>query len=99
MIIKLYKFGDLLISRPAGREAYLSAKAYILGKKLAFLEIDFEKVKVLTPSWIDEFITLLKKDHPKVIIKFQNTDNPTVISSLKVISSSYPEFGRPNPRH
>lgn len=87
MIIKLYKFGDLLISRPAGREAYYGAKAYLLGKKPQVVEFDFHQVKVLTPSWIDEFIILLKKDYPGVTIRFSKSDNPSVISSLKIISS------------
>ena len=76
----------MLISRPGGREAYLSAKAYILNEKFDRLEFDFEKVKVLTPSWIDEFITLFKKDYPGIKIIFLPSDNPTVTASLKVIS-------------
>lgn len=76
----------MLISRPAGREAYLSAKAYLLPNNPKTIEFDFEKVKVLTPSWIDEFITLLKKDYQGVKINFLQSDNPTVTASLKVIS-------------
>ena len=30
MKIELKKFGNILISRPAGREAYLAASAYLL---------------------------------------------------------------------
>ena len=78
----------MLISRPAGREAYLSAKAYLLNKKPDPIELDFEGVKVLTPSWIGEFITLLKKDYPKIKINFLPSNNPTVVSCLKVISIS-----------
>src|SRR3989338_6154857 len=99
MIIKLYKFGDLLISRPAGREAYLSAKAYLFTKTPQIIEFDFEQVKVLTPSWIDEFITLLKKEYPQVKIEFRKSNNPTVISSLKVISSSSPVSDQPYRKH
>ncbi|KKS97489.1 MAG: hypothetical protein UV73_C0008G0009 [Candidatus Gottesmanbacteria bacterium GW2011_GWA2_43_14] len=88
MTIKLYKFGDFLISRPAGRDAYLSAKAYLLNKKADAIELDFEKIKVLTPSWLDEFLMMLKKDYPEAEIKYRPSDNPTVISSLKTISQS-----------
>ncbi|KKS47888.1 hypothetical protein A3J20_03500 [Candidatus Gottesmanbacteria bacterium RIFCSPLOWO2_02_FULL_42_29] len=88
MTIKLSKFGEMLISRPAGREAYFSAKAYLLGKNPGMVEFDFDKIKVLTPSWIDEFIALLKNDFPKTKIKFLHSHNPTVISSLKIISAS-----------
>jgi len=83
MTIKLSKFGEMLISRPAGREAYFS-----LGKNPGMVEFDFDKIKVLTPSWIDEFIALLKNDFPKTKIKFLHSHNPTVISSLKIISAS-----------
>lgn len=88
MRIKLSKFGSLLISRPAGRESYYSAKAYLFTKKLKNLEIDFEGIKVLGPSWIDEFIHLFKKDHPQTKIVFKNTTNPTVASSLEVIGKN-----------
>ena len=78
----------MLISRPAGREAYFAAKAYLLNEKFETIEFDFEKVKVLTPSWMDEFITLLKTDYPKVKIEFLKSDNPSVESTLKIISAS-----------
>ena len=76
----------MLISRPAGREAYLSAKAYLLEKNLQSVVFDFNKIKVLTPSWIDEFLIMLKNDFPEAEIKFLPSDNPTVISSLKILS-------------
>ena len=85
MIIKLAKFGEMLVSRPAGREAYLSAKAYLLKDKLRDIEIDFDGVKVLTPSWLDEFYTLLKNDYPGVSIRFLKSDNPSVTASETVI--------------
>lgn len=85
MKIKLAKFGEMLISRPAGREAYLSAKAYLIKDKPKELEIDFDRVKVLTPSWMDEFTTSARKDYPGVKIKYLKSDNPTVIASLKTI--------------
>ncbi len=85
MIIKLAKFGEMLVSRPAGREAYLSAKAYLLKDKLRDIEIDFDGVKVLTPSWLDEFYTLLKNGYPGVSIRFLKSDNPSVTASETVI--------------
>lgn len=88
MDIKLHKFGEMLISRPSGREAYLSARAYLLNKKSDVVRIDFKKVKVLTPSWIDEFLTLLKIDYPDIRVEFKKSDNPTVIASIKILDSS-----------
>jgi len=46
MKIELKKFGEILISRPAGREAYL-LKGILLEEEI---EIDFNGVKVLAPS-------------------------------------------------
>lgn len=85
MILKLSKFGLLLTSRPAGREAYFSAKAYLLPEKPDLVEVDFEGVKVLTPSWLDEFLTLFRHNYPKTKIVFKKSDNQSVISSLKIL--------------
>ena len=85
MKIELKKFGEMLISRPAGREAYLAMSAYLTKDidKNEPIEIDFSKVKVLTPSWADEVITKLSKDFKN--IKLLNTENPTVQSTLKTL--------------
>jgi hypothetical protein len=86
MVIKLNKFGDMLISRPQGREAYLALKAYNLRdvKKSEEIKIDFDGVKVLTPSWADEVVTQLSNEYKKV--KLVNvTKNPTVKLTLKTL--------------
>lgn len=85
MKIQVHKFGKILISRPAGREAYLSAKAYLIPKKTDSVEFDFKEVKVLSPSWISEFISILKIDYPKAKISFSNTQNPSVSQSLSIL--------------
>ncbi|MBI3459126.1 DUF4325 domain-containing protein [Candidatus Azambacteria bacterium] len=85
MIIELKKFGDVLISRPAGREAYLAMSAYLL-KDVAKDEriiIDFSGIKVLTPSWADEVLIPLAKDY---IVDFKNTSNLTVQETLKTLT-------------
>ncbi|MDP2934088.1 MAG: DUF4325 domain-containing protein, partial [bacterium] len=85
MKIKLKKFGQVLSSRPAGREAWLTAQAYILPKtKTAKIEIDFDGVLVLSPSWADEFITPLRKKYGK-IISFLPNKNSTVKATLEII--------------
>lgn len=86
MTLELVKFGDMLISRPSGREAYLSAKAYLLKESLVEVVVNFDGVKVLTPSWLDEFFTLFKKDYPKTKITFLKSNNPSVSASLEIIS-------------
>ena len=85
MKIELKKFGEMLISRPAGREAYLAMSAYLTKdiNKNELIEIDFSEVKVLTPSWADEVITKLSEDFKN--IKFLNTKNPTVQATLKTL--------------
>lgn len=88
MEIKLVKFGEMLVSRPAGREAYLSAKAYLLKGNLPEVEISFDGVKVLTPSWLSEFLDLLKIDFPKTKIVFLKSENPSVQATLKILNLS-----------
>lgn len=85
MLIKVCNFGEVLMSRPAGREAFLFAKAYVL-KEFNNEEIilDFEGVKVLAPSWADEFIPGIKKQYTDNI-QYINTDNPSVKASLKTV--------------
>lgn len=81
----LKKFGALLISRPAGKEAYLAAKAYILPKnREEEIIVDFEGVDVLAPSWADEFLTKLKEDFPGKV-SFINTENPSVRATLETL--------------
>ncbi|MBR5095879.1 MAG: STAS-like domain-containing protein [Treponema sp.] len=84
MTLTIHNFGDVLMSRPAGKEAFLMAKAYILGQPAPDekISLDFSDVKVLAPSWADEFITNLKSTYPNQI-EFINTDNETVTESLK----------------
>ncbi len=85
MKIELKKFGAILTSRPAGKDAYLSAKAYLLpSDQTEKIEIDFSGVAVLTPSWADEFITPLKKEYGERVVLLQN-NNPSVKSTLEII--------------
>ena len=86
MRVELKKFGEILISRPAGREAFLAMSAYLtkgLPENEA-IEIDFSGVKVLTPSWADEVITKIAHDFRN--IKLINTANSTVKATLKTLS-------------
>lgn len=85
MILEVKKFGEVLSSRPAGREAALVTLSYFIkntGDQK--LEIDFKDVLVMTPSWLSEFIQTLK-EKKQIQITFFKTDNPSVISSLEII--------------
>jgi hypothetical protein len=85
MKIELKKFGDMLISRPSGREAYLVMSAYLTKglDKDELIEIDFAGVKVMTPSWADEVITKIAKEFKN--IKLLNTENSTVQACLRTL--------------
>jgi len=86
MTIDISKFGDILMSRPAGREAFLMAKAYVFKEVQQDEEmvLDFGQVKVLAPSWADEFITGIKSEYSSNV-QFINTENPSVKASLEAI--------------
>jgi hypothetical protein len=86
MEIKVSNFGDMLMSRPAGREAFMKAKANVLKelKKNETLILDFEGIKVLAPSWADEFVSGIKREYGNEM-QFINTENPSVHASLKTV--------------
>lgn len=85
MRIEIKKFGEMLTSRPAGKEAYLSAKAYILPKDLTEeIILDFSGVDVLAPSWADEFITKIMEDYTDMV-SFEHTENPSVQATLEIL--------------
>jgi len=85
MRVELKKLGEILVSRPAGREVYLAMSAYLTKglPKDETIEIDFSGVKVLTPSWADEVITKIALDFKN--LKLVNTANPTVKATLKTL--------------
>lgn len=75
MRIELQKFGKLLISRPAGREAWLVAQAYLLSHEDKNIEVDFSGVTVLTPSWAGEFLVPLKEKYPNGVTLLPYTNS------------------------
>jgi hypothetical protein len=88
MIIPLVNFGDVLMSRPAGKEAFLLAKAYVFTEinNNDTIILDFDGIKVLAPSWADEFISGIKSTFSNTI-QYINTDNPSVKASLKAVDT------------
>ncbi len=84
--IQIGKFGEDLLSRPEGREAFLVMRSYHIPKNFnGTVELNFDGVKVMTPSWLDEVVTGLKNDM-HVEVKFLPSNNPTVTESIKAIS-------------
>ena len=86
MNVQIKKFGDVLMSRPAGKDAFLLAESHLFNSLNSDEEIslDFADVKVLTPSWADEFISGIKSAHNN-LLSFINTSNPSVQASLKTV--------------
>jgi hypothetical protein len=86
MIMATIKFGDILISLPSGREAFLVARSYLFRDTpdQDSIILDFKDVKELAPSWGDEFITGLKSLY-RNRIEVANIDSPAVKAELEVV--------------
>jgi hypothetical protein len=84
MIIQLKKFGTTLISRPAGREAFNAIRPLL--KKDGLVEIDFDGVLAVTPSWVDEFLTSLLEYTKNV--ELMSTDNASLLATLRVLAKA-----------
>jgi len=80
MTLQMLKFGNILNSRPAGREAVLRAKQIMNGSTDPDIILDFSGVEVLTPSFADEFTKGLKDIYKNKTIKFQGFEKNNVIS-------------------
>ncbi|MEN0058817.1 MAG: DUF4325 domain-containing protein [Bdellovibrio sp.] len=88
MKIEIKKFGTYLISRPEGRDAALVIRNQILTPANArSVELDFNEVKVLTPSWLDEVLQEIFKTIPPTDVQFLNTSNASVKASLEMVLS------------
>ncbi len=85
MRIPLKKYGQILTSRPAGREAALAMKATVQPADNETIELDFEGVLSIGPSWLDEVLASLRAQYGKDRIICLPTKNPSVIESLRVI--------------
>jgi hypothetical protein len=90
MKIKLKKFGVILNSRPAGRDAALAIKSYIAPDSHETIELDFSGVVSVGPSWLDEVLTLLRTDYGRERIVCLPTKNPSVVQSLAIIDRGQP---------
>jgi hypothetical protein len=67
MRIKISNFGNLLVLRHDGKEAFLAAKAYTLKAGESEFILDFADVDVLIPAWADEFISKIKREFKNTI--------------------------------
>lgn len=83
MRIELRKFGEVLTSRPAGKEAFAAIRP-ILDPEAATVEVDFSGIISLSPSFADEFFVQLKNMYGNKVT-YLPTDNPSVVETLRVL--------------
>lgn len=83
MKIELKKFGVVLTSRPAGKEAYAAIRP-TLDPNADKVEIDFDGIISLSPSWGDEFFRALEEMYGDKVTYLPN-DNPSVKATLKIL--------------
>lgn len=80
--IYLKKFGKVLVSRPAGLEAFKGIRPTL--HKHEPIQIDFEGVLAVTPSWFDEFLTNLGEFAEGEVVLLPTT-NASVLAALPVL--------------
>lgn len=83
--IELKKFGSVLISRPAGLEAFNAIRPQLDAARP--VHIDFGEVLTVTPSWLDEFLTQLAA-YVRADIELLPTKNASVLAALPVLGSA-----------
>lgn len=83
--IYLRKFGTVLVSRPAGLEAFNAIRPTL--DTTTSVQIDFDGVLTVTPSWFDEFLTQLA-EYMQGQVELLPTANASVIAILPVLSSA-----------
>jgi hypothetical protein len=85
MKLEMKKFGEILVSRPAGRDAALAMKSFVKVAPEEMIELDFEGVLSVAPSWLDEVLSALGTEFGPNRIRCLDANNPSVIESLKAI--------------
>jgi hypothetical protein len=80
--IYLKKFGKVLVSRPAGLEAFRAIRPTL--DKHEPVQIDFGDVLTVTPSWLDEFLTNLA-EYAEGDVELLPTKNASVLAALPVL--------------
>src|SRR3989338_10238800 len=87
--INLKKFGNVLISRPAGLEAFNAIRPGLNPDES--IEIDFADVLTVTPSWLDEFLTQLTNFNGGKV-DLLPTNNASVLAALPVLGEARKDF-------
>jgi hypothetical protein len=85
VIIEVKKFGEILISRPSGREAAaIMLSSFIPPSENESIELDFTGVRAVAPSWLDEVLTALRDKYGDRV-RCLNSKNLSLMESLKAI--------------
>ena len=87
--IQLKKFGTVLVSRPAGLEAFSAIRPQLDPKEP--VQIDFDGVLTVTPSWLDEFLTHLT-EYNGGNVDLLPTTNASVRAILPVLGQARKDF-------
>ncbi len=87
MKVEVRKFGEILTSRPSGREAGLAIKAYFKPAPGDRIELDFSGVLAVGPSWLDEVLTVLRTEVGRERVICLPSDNASVAQSLEAIEN------------
>lgn len=87
--IHLKKFGNVLVGRPNGQEAFNAIRPQ-LNQDLP-VQINFDDVLTVNPSWLDEFITRLA-DFNHGQVELLPTDNASVRIALPVIAKERKDY-------
>ena len=85
MKVEVKKFGEILTSRPSGREAGLTIKAYFKPKPGDRIELDFSGVLAMGPSWLDEVLTALRSEYGEERVICLPSENASITASLRII--------------
>jgi hypothetical protein len=80
--IQLKRFGIVLVSRPAGIEAFNAIRP-TLNPNIP-IKIDFEDIITVTPSWLDEFLTHLA-EYFDGKVELLPTTNASVLAVLPIL--------------
>lgn len=88
MRVQIEKFGKVLSSRQAGKDAYLGFLPVL--NEVAqgeTVEVDFSGIESFSPSWGDEFLTpLLEKFGDRLVLV--NTDNLSVALTIETLEET-----------
>jgi hypothetical protein len=87
MKIAVVKFGEFLMSRPAGKDAaQILCNQFAPRSESESIELDFAGVKSVGPSWLHEVMLALRAAFPRNKIIVLDRGNASVIESLKFAS-------------